>query len=271
MVVVLIIGILLAIGIPTFVGARGRGQDIAAESSIRTAETTARLLFDDQNSFLLAVSELRNAEPGLTWTSGASTGPDVVSVSTRTTSDGTGLSAAVASASGSCFAVSLWSNGDRVQSVTQPSTCTGAAALSTSLSVPGAAADLSGSFTLDSDGFVGVPDGSGHFYNESTAGTGSTALFTFTVTDGGDYRMIATAYAPNGTSDSFWVRTSLDAYGTTYLWDVSARTIGTDYVNNRYDGSRDVVLTIPAGSTITVEVSPREDGTFIQSMDLVPS
>jgi type IV pilus assembly protein PilA len=37
MIVVLIIGILIAIALPTFLGARERSQDRAAESSLRTA------------------------------------------------------------------------------------------------------------------------------------------------------------------------------------------------------------------------------------------
>ncbi|HJX07292.1 MAG TPA: prepilin-type N-terminal cleavage/methylation domain-containing protein, partial [Actinomycetota bacterium] len=43
MVVVLIIGILVAIALPTFLGARSRAQDRAAQSSIRQAFTSARV------------------------------------------------------------------------------------------------------------------------------------------------------------------------------------------------------------------------------------
>ena len=45
MVVVLVIGILLAVGIPTYLGARSRAQDRAAQSSLRVAQTTALVIF----------------------------------------------------------------------------------------------------------------------------------------------------------------------------------------------------------------------------------
>jgi type IV pilus assembly protein PilA len=41
MIVVLIIGILIAIALPTFLGARQRSQDRAAQSSMRTALAAA--------------------------------------------------------------------------------------------------------------------------------------------------------------------------------------------------------------------------------------
>ena len=51
MVVVLIIGILLAIGIPTFVGARSAAQDRAAQSSLRIAQTAAMVVYVDEAAF----------------------------------------------------------------------------------------------------------------------------------------------------------------------------------------------------------------------------
>ena len=43
MVVVLIIGILVAIALPTFLGARNRAQDRAAQSALRVALTSSAL------------------------------------------------------------------------------------------------------------------------------------------------------------------------------------------------------------------------------------
>jgi type IV pilus assembly protein PilA len=51
MVVVLIIGILIAIAIPTFLGARQRAQDRAAQSSLRNALTSAKTLYTDQETY----------------------------------------------------------------------------------------------------------------------------------------------------------------------------------------------------------------------------
>ena len=52
MVVVLIIGILVAIALPTFLGARQRAADRRAETHLRTAFTAARVYFIDNTSFL---------------------------------------------------------------------------------------------------------------------------------------------------------------------------------------------------------------------------
>lgn len=68
MVVVLIIAILLAIAIPTFLGARNRANDRAAQSSIRNALTAAKVLFtDDQDYTAATTSALTSQEPSLTF------------------------------------------------------------------------------------------------------------------------------------------------------------------------------------------------------------
>src|SRR5437899_11537396 len=51
MVVVLIIGILIAIALPTFLGARNKANDRAAQSSLRNALTTAKACFTDNDSY----------------------------------------------------------------------------------------------------------------------------------------------------------------------------------------------------------------------------
>ncbi len=47
MVVVLIIGILVAIALPTFLGARERAQNRAAQSSLRNALVAAKTMYTD--------------------------------------------------------------------------------------------------------------------------------------------------------------------------------------------------------------------------------
>lgn len=52
MVVVLIIGILVAIALPTFLGARKRAADRAAQTRVRNAFTAAKVHFIDEQSFV---------------------------------------------------------------------------------------------------------------------------------------------------------------------------------------------------------------------------
>src|SRR5438034_11148756 len=77
MVVVLIIGILIAIALPTFLGARARAQNRAAQSSLRNALTAAKVLYTDTDDYSTAnpVGMLA-VEPSLTYaaTGTASTG-----------------------------------------------------------------------------------------------------------------------------------------------------------------------------------------------------
>jgi type IV pilus assembly protein PilA len=54
MVVVLIIAVLLAIAIPTFIAARNRSSDRLAQTSLRTALNNARVVYSDGQSFLHA-------------------------------------------------------------------------------------------------------------------------------------------------------------------------------------------------------------------------
>jgi len=74
MVVVLIIAILLAIAIPTFLGARGRAQAKAAESNLRNALTASKTGFTDNQTYYGAssVSALSAIEPALNWVTATS-------------------------------------------------------------------------------------------------------------------------------------------------------------------------------------------------------
>ena len=51
MVVVLIIGILIAIALPTFLGARQRAQDRAAQSNLRNGIAAAKTFFTDNDAY----------------------------------------------------------------------------------------------------------------------------------------------------------------------------------------------------------------------------
>src|SRR6266511_182616 len=52
MVVVLIIGILIAIALPTFLGARNRANDKAAQSSLRNGLVAAKTCFTDRDAYV---------------------------------------------------------------------------------------------------------------------------------------------------------------------------------------------------------------------------
>jgi type IV pilus assembly protein PilA len=83
MVVVLIIGILIAIAIPTFLGARKRAQDRAAQSSLRNSLTAAKAIFTDNETYTPAdATALSSGEPSITFVddSGSSDSPTTVVV-----------------------------------------------------------------------------------------------------------------------------------------------------------------------------------------------
>ncbi len=104
MVVVLIIGILIAIALPTFLGARGRAQDKAAQSSLRNGLAAAKTCFTDNATYTgCDDTKLQPMETSLQFVTTASTGPTVVSVSNSPAS--LVFYAASLSASGTCWAI----------------------------------------------------------------------------------------------------------------------------------------------------------------------
>jgi len=69
MVVVLIIGILIAIALPTFLGARTRAQDRAAQSDLRNGIAAAKTFFTDKDLYTgFDVTAAEAIEPSLVWT-----------------------------------------------------------------------------------------------------------------------------------------------------------------------------------------------------------
>jgi type IV pilus assembly protein PilA len=65
MVVVLIIAILIAIAIPTFLGARQRAQDKQAQSNIRNALTTEKTYYVDNQAYTATAANLSAIETSL--------------------------------------------------------------------------------------------------------------------------------------------------------------------------------------------------------------
>ncbi len=127
MVVVLIIGILLGIAIPTFLGARSRSQDGVAKSSLRSGLTAAQVIFSDDQSFKPADAKtLTNNEGSLTVVDSpeSSNGGKVVSVS-----PGESWGGAVLSASGTCFLIRADARGAVTYGSVDDANCVGELAL----------------------------------------------------------------------------------------------------------------------------------------------
>ena len=116
MVVVLIIGILVAIALPTFLGARNRANDKAAQSGVRNAIAAAKTCFTDTNTYVACDDvKLKGIETSLTWVAGggASTGPGSISNNIpaagqpagagTVTTTGDQINLAAWSKSGTCF------------------------------------------------------------------------------------------------------------------------------------------------------------------------
>lgn len=71
MVVVLIISILVAIAIPTFLGARNRANDRAAQSNVRNALAAEKTFYTDAQAFTAVAASLDAIEPELVYEAGA--------------------------------------------------------------------------------------------------------------------------------------------------------------------------------------------------------
>jgi type IV pilus assembly protein PilA len=108
MVVVLIIGILVAIALPTFLGARERAQDRAAQSSLRNALVAAKTAYTDESDYSTATdADLDDIEPSLTYVGPAVDSAAPTTVSVQVSDAGAVVdqvwSGAAMSESGTCF------------------------------------------------------------------------------------------------------------------------------------------------------------------------
>ena len=137
MVVVLIIGILIAIALPTFLGARTRAQNRAAQSDLRNALVAAKTMYTDNSSYAAAnenaTTGLVTVEPSLCYAAAATAstiggacvsgaGGANISVSAAAATWG----AARMSASGTCYAIKDTSAGGTTYgSTTTAANCTG--------------------------------------------------------------------------------------------------------------------------------------------------
>ena len=140
MVVVLIIGILIAIALPTFLGARTRAQNKAAQSDLRNALVAAKTIYTDNSDYSAATTTAMAAvEPSLCYVAAGTTsvatgatcaaGAGAASVSVAPVS-ATEWAAARMSASSTCY----WINDASTTGTTYGTgTCTGTAAAAAAL------------------------------------------------------------------------------------------------------------------------------------------
>jgi type IV pilus assembly protein PilA len=148
MVVVLIIGILIAIALPTFLGARTRAQNRAAQSDLRNGLVAAKTMFTDNSSYALANSTagtgLASVEPSLCYVATAT--PSVASGAVCVSGSGgaslsvdataTTWAAARMSASGTCYWIyDQAPAGTRYGSTATAANCTGGDATGASATV----------------------------------------------------------------------------------------------------------------------------------------
>ena len=139
MVVVLIIGILIAIALPTFLGARQRAQNRAAQSDLRNAIAAAKTAYTDTDDYTGATDVgLPAIEPSLQYlpAGGVSAAP-TYKVSVGIKDNGTAVSqvwaAARMSASGVCYYIADWAGGagalGTFRNSSKVTACTGTVAL----------------------------------------------------------------------------------------------------------------------------------------------
>jgi type IV pilus assembly protein PilA len=124
MVVVLIIAILMAIAIPTFLSARNTANARAAQSNLRNAVTAQTTQFSANNAFTNSVSSMNKAEPAISWNAYTTTtvlaGGSNVYFQTDNATTATNLEIVALGADNKCY----WewdNNGQVVYGVTNPS------------------------------------------------------------------------------------------------------------------------------------------------------
>jgi type IV pilus assembly protein PilA len=106
MVVVLIIGILIAIALPTFLGARDRAQNRAAQSDLRNGLAAAKTFFTDDETYTgFTATAAEDIEPSLTWAVAVTTVQGTVAINVSGASGETVLlQTQAASGNGYCVA-----------------------------------------------------------------------------------------------------------------------------------------------------------------------
>lgn len=123
MVVVLIVGILLLIAVPTFFGARTRAQDSAAKSAIRSTQTAAAVIYTDNESYKDANAKtLGEAESSISYVNAPKVSDEADTVSVKAD---TSFGAAAMSKSGNCFYMYMQDTGKTLYGTSKTAKCEG--------------------------------------------------------------------------------------------------------------------------------------------------
>ena len=103
LVVVLVIAILIAIALPTFLGSRQRAQDMAAQTLIRNAYATEKVIYAEDEAFTEDVAALDAVESSIDYVAGDTPlVPDRAYVHVHSTTNGE-LFVSARSATGNCW------------------------------------------------------------------------------------------------------------------------------------------------------------------------
>ena len=105
LVVLLIIAILLAIAIPTFLGARTSAENRAAQTTLRNGLTAVAASYTGTSSYPAASAIASSSNAGFSWTTGASSSPNTVSVVVGTNHQSVVLAAF--SKAGNCYYIGV--------------------------------------------------------------------------------------------------------------------------------------------------------------------
>jgi type IV pilus assembly protein PilA len=103
MVVVLIIAILIAIAIPTFLGARTRAQDRQAQSNLRNAFAAEKVVYTDNQAYTTTAATLSAIEPSLTYNASAAVDGSTDAKAIYVVVNGSSVVLGAKSNSGACF------------------------------------------------------------------------------------------------------------------------------------------------------------------------
>ncbi len=106
LVVILIIGILAAIAIPSFINQKGKGDDAAAKSWVRNAQTAEETYFTDNSIYTNVIANLTAIEGTLGQYPAGAGAPPVFGAATATT-----YSVTIPSKSGVTYTIARAANG----------------------------------------------------------------------------------------------------------------------------------------------------------------
>ncbi|MGC8513362.1 MAG: type II secretion system protein, partial [Acidimicrobiales bacterium] len=105
MVVLLIIAILMAIAIPTFLGARNTANARAAQSNLTNALTAEQTYWTNNQAFTNSPTALAGVEGSLTWTTTAATTKGGNTVTVTTSSDDQAVELQAYASDGNCYEI----------------------------------------------------------------------------------------------------------------------------------------------------------------------